>query len=112
VVALTGTVLLALTAALPATAVGGLLLGLGLGAVGAPAIGSVFRTVPAAAAAQGSALLYVVNQLGAALGIAAAALVVAAGGTGFWLLTGGVVAGLLACSRLPQPAPTPAVARG
>jgi hypothetical protein len=50
-----------------------------------------------------------VNQFGAALGIAAAALLVAASGSGatiaafrpaFWLLAVGVAAGLVASSRL------------
>jgi nitrate/nitrite transporter NarK len=117
VVALAGAVLLALqpgTGGFTAPVVGALVLGLGLGTVGAPAIGSVFRTVPPASASQGSALLYMVNQLGAALGIATAALLVAVAGTfgpAFWLLAAGVAVGLAASTALPgrpgQKAPEP-----
>lgn len=116
VVALAGTVLLALQpGGIPVIVVGAVALGFGLGTVGAPAIGSVFRTVPPASASQGSALLYMTNQLGAALGIAVAALLVATAGTfgpAFWLLAAGVAVGLAASTALPgrprQDAPEPA----
>lgn len=112
IVALAGSVLLAVQPAGggPAVSVSGaLVLGLGLGTVGAPAIGSVFRTVPPESASQGSALLYVFNQLGAALGIAVGALLVGEPETasigsfrpGFWLLVVAVVVGLVASTRLP-----------
>ncbi|GAA5127992.1 hypothetical protein GCM10023320_46100 [Pseudonocardia adelaidensis] len=101
------------------------MLGLGLGTVGVPAIGSVFRTVPPGSAAQGSALLYAFNQLGAALGIAVGALLVgvpdvASIGSfrpGFWLLVAAVLVGLVASTRLPgraydgSPEPVEAPAR-
>jgi len=112
VVALAGAVLLTAQPAgegLVVAVAGALVLGLGLGTVGAPAIGSVFRTVPPDAASQGSALLYVFNQLGAALGIAVGALLV--GGSGgpsitdfrpaFALLAAAVIVGLVASTRLP-----------
>jgi EmrB/QacA subfamily drug resistance transporter len=116
VVALAGAALLALQpGGIPVIVVGAVALGFGLGTVGAPAIGSVFRTVPPASAAQGSALLYMTNQLGAALGIAVAALLVATAGTfgpAFWLLAAGVAVGLAASTALPgrprQDAPEPA----
>jgi EmrB/QacA subfamily drug resistance transporter len=117
VVALAGAVLLATQPAGPgfaAPVAGALVLGLGLGTVGAPAIGSVFRTIPPASASQGSALLYVFNQLGAALGIAAGALLVGAAGSApigaaamedfrpsFWFLAAAVAVGLAASTRLP-----------
>ena len=112
IVALAGSVLLATQPAgegLAVSVAGALVLGLGLGTVGAPAIGSVFRTVPPESASQGSALLYVFNQLGAALGIAVGALLVgepdaaSIGGfrPGFWLLVVAVAVGLVASTRLP-----------
>jgi hypothetical protein len=110
VIALAGAVLLAVqpgTGGFATTVLGALVIGLGLGAVGAPAIGSVFRTVPPESASQGSALLYMVNQLGAAIGIAVAALLVATAGAfgpAFWLLAAGVTVGLMASTALPGPA--------
>ena len=107
VVALAGAVLLAVqpgTEGLATTVLGALVIGFGLGTVGAPAIGSVFRTVPPASASQASALLYMVNQLGAALGIAVAALLVGTAGTfgpAFWLLAAAVAVGLAASTALP-----------
>jgi EmrB/QacA subfamily drug resistance transporter len=85
------------------TAAASAVLGAGLGAVGAPAIGSVFRTVPPESAAQGSALLYMTNQVGAAFGIAATALLVGSGtfGSAFWLLPVAALAGLAASAALP-----------
>jgi EmrB/QacA subfamily drug resistance transporter len=127
IVALTGAVLLATQQAAEGLAVpvaGALVLGLGLGTVGAPAIGSVFRTVPPESTSQGSALLYVFNQLGAALGIALGALLVAGSDAaasigafrpGFWLLAAAVVVGLVASMRLPgrphSEAPDPVASR-
>lgn len=112
VVALAGAVLLATQPAgegLVVAVAGAMLLGLGLGTVGAPAIGSVFRSVPPGSASQGSALLYVFNQLGAALGIAVGAVLVGGAATasigsfrpGFWLLAAAVVVGLVGSTRLP-----------
>ncbi|MFF7654283.1 DHA2 family efflux MFS transporter permease subunit [Streptomyces sp. NPDC007983] len=48
--------------------------GVGLGFIGAPTMGSLYRTLPAESAAQGTSALYIVNQLGASLGIAVVAL--------------------------------------
>ncbi|WP_246394455.1 DHA2 family efflux MFS transporter permease subunit [Pseudonocardia pini] len=107
-IALVGAVVLATGAgSLPLVVLGGLLVGLGLGTVGAPAIGSVFRTVPPESTAQASALLYTVNQLGAAFGIATAALLASTAGlvAAFWLLAGGVVVGIAASTRLPGRSP-------
>ncbi|MER5950493.1 DHA2 family efflux MFS transporter permease subunit [Streptomyces sp. NPDC001904] len=49
-------------------------LGIGTGSAGAPVIGSVYRTLPPALVPQGSSVLYMLNQLGASLGIALVAL--------------------------------------
>ncbi|MEW2162135.1 MDR family MFS transporter [Streptomyces sp. NPDC007084] len=49
-------------------------LGVGTGSAGAPVIGSVYRTLPAALVPQGSSVLYMLNQLGASIGIALVAL--------------------------------------
>ena len=46
-----------------------LALGAGLGCVGAPTIGSVYRTLPAELVPQGSTALYMLNQLGASIGV-------------------------------------------
>ncbi|GAA4234739.1 MDR family MFS transporter [Streptosporangium album] len=52
-----------------------LTMGLGLGFVGAPTMGSLYRTLPAPLVAQGSSVLYMLNQLGAAIGIAVVTLI-------------------------------------
>ncbi|MEU4654940.1 DHA2 family efflux MFS transporter permease subunit [Streptomyces sp. NPDC023723] len=49
-------------------------LGIGTGAAGAPVIGSVYRTLPPRLVPQGSSVLYMLNQLGASVGIAVVAL--------------------------------------
>jgi len=51
-------------------AVGALVMGLGLGFVGAPTMGSLYRTLPAPLVPQGSSALYMLNQLGASIGVA------------------------------------------
>ncbi|OEV13124.1 DHA2 family efflux MFS transporter permease subunit [Streptomyces nanshensis] len=59
-----------------------LAVGLGLGAVGAPTMGSLYRTLPPEKVPQGSSVLYNLNQLGGALGVACVALILAASGAG------------------------------
>lgn len=59
------------------TAVVAVVLGIGTGSAGAPVIGSVYRTLPPELVPQGSSVLYMLNQLGAAIGIAMVALVMA-----------------------------------
>lgn len=49
-------------------------LGIGTGSAGAPVIGSVYRTLPGHLVPQGSSVLYMLNQLGASIGIAVVAL--------------------------------------
>ncbi|MDN3260675.1 DHA2 family efflux MFS transporter permease subunit [Streptomyces sp. CSDS2] len=48
--------------------------GVGLGFIGAPTMGSLYRTLPGESVAQGTSALYIINQLGASLGIAVVAL--------------------------------------
>ncbi|MFI6521731.1 DHA2 family efflux MFS transporter permease subunit [Spirillospora sp. NPDC050679] len=52
-----------------------LVLGLGMGCFSAPTMGSLYRTLPGPMVAQGSSVLYMLNQLGAALGVALVALI-------------------------------------
>ncbi|MFJ6811023.1 DHA2 family efflux MFS transporter permease subunit [Streptomyces anulatus] len=56
--------------------------GLGLGGVGAPTMGSLYRTLPPEKVPQGSSVVYNLNQLGGALGVACVALILAAVGSG------------------------------
>lgn len=56
--------------------------GLGLGCVGAPTMGSLYRTLPPEKVPQGSSVVYNLNQLGGALGVACVALILAAVGSG------------------------------
>ncbi|WP_275462570.1 MFS transporter [Streptomyces noursei] len=49
--------------------------GVGLGLIGAPTMGALYRTLPQDAVPQGTAALYIINQLGASLGTAVVALV-------------------------------------
>ncbi len=64
------------------SALAALAIGFGLGTVGAPTMGSLYRTLPAEKVPQGSSVLYNLNQLGGALGVACVALFLAAAGTG------------------------------
>ncbi|MGW3345120.1 DHA2 family efflux MFS transporter permease subunit [Nonomuraea rubra] len=79
--------------------------GLGSGCFSAPTMGSLYRTLPGPMVAQGSSALYMLNQLGAALGVALVTLVVQtadstiAGLRGvFWLA---VVSNLVVLSLIP-----------
>ncbi|MFD0746748.1 DHA2 family efflux MFS transporter permease subunit [Phytohabitans flavus] len=54
---------------------GAFAMGLGIGCFSAPTMGSLYRTLPPAMVAQGSSVLYMLNQLGAALGVALVAFV-------------------------------------
>lgn len=51
--------------------------GAGLSFVGAPTMGSLYRTLPPESVSQGSSVLYILNQLGAAIGIAVVTLILA-----------------------------------
>ncbi|MCC3761519.1 DHA2 family efflux MFS transporter permease subunit [Glycomyces sp. TRM65418] len=52
-----------------------LTMGLASGFVSAPTMGSLYRTLPASRVAQGSSVLYMLNQLGGSIGIAVVALI-------------------------------------
>ncbi|WP_448316717.1 DHA2 family efflux MFS transporter permease subunit [Streptomyces sp. CO7] len=54
--------------------------GFGMGLVGAPTMGSVYRTVPGEAVAGATGAVFILNQIGASLGIAVVALILQGGG--------------------------------
>ncbi|RSN15422.1 MFS transporter [Nonomuraea sp. WAC 01424] len=63
-----------------------LAIGLGMGCFSAPTMGSLYRSLPGPLVAQGSSVLYMLNQLGAALGVVLVTLVLQIAGnpiTGF-----------------------------
>jgi EmrB/QacA subfamily drug resistance transporter len=85
-------------------------IGIGLGSIGAPTIASLYRTLPPQQVPQGSTVLYMLNQLGAAIGIALVALLVQSAGSGdalggfrhaYWGVTGALVLAVLAATQLP-----------
>ncbi|MEV5572662.1 DHA2 family efflux MFS transporter permease subunit [Spirillospora sp. NPDC052269] len=90
--------------------------GLGMGFMSAPTMGALYRTLPPELVAQGSSALYMLNQLGGSLGIAAVAVIMQrSGGTvpgvhhGAWLLAGGLLLAAATTVLLPgRPAPAPA----
>ncbi|OAA19621.1 drug resistance transporter, EmrB/QacA subfamily [Frankia sp. EI5c] len=101
-----------------------LVIGLGLGLVGAPTMGSVYRTVPLAAVAGATGAVFILNQIGASLGVAVVALILQGGGAHaaptvddfgnafWWPFAAGLVvfaAGFLLPGR-PEPAPAAAPA--
>ncbi|MEU6102514.1 DHA2 family efflux MFS transporter permease subunit [Streptomyces flaveolus] len=92
------------------TAVIAFTLGLGLGSVGAPTIASLYRTLPPGLVPQGSSVLYMLNQLGASIGIATVALVVQTVGDGdavrgfhaaAWTVTIALLVTLATSTQLP-----------
>jgi len=94
----------------------GCAVGLGLGFVGAPTMGSLYRLLPPPLIPQGSAVLYMLNQLGAALGIAVVTLAMQTAAdaltglrTLFWFATAMTIIILAAVPLLPgRPSPAPA----
>ncbi|WP_246147691.1 DHA2 family efflux MFS transporter permease subunit [Nonomuraea turkmeniaca] len=83
-------------------------LGLGSGCFSAPTMGSLYRTLPGPMVAQGSSVLYMLNQLGAALGVAVVTLILQNAGdpiSGFhgvaWLAVAAVAIVLVAIPLLP-----------
>ncbi|GAB2884874.1 DHA2 family efflux MFS transporter permease subunit [Streptomyces mayteni] len=85
-----------------------LALGLGMGCYSSPTMGSLYRALPARLVAQGSSVLYMLNQLGAALGIACVTLVmqtapdqIAGFHRVFWLVTAVLVVVLCTVPLLP-----------
>ncbi|MCM3922999.1 DHA2 family efflux MFS transporter permease subunit [Frankia sp. AiPs1] len=98
--------------------------GFGMGLVGAPTMGSVYRTVPGDAVAGATGAVFILNQIGASLGIAVVALILQGGGAHtaptegsfgnafWWPFAAGLVVfamGLLLPGRTaPVAAPSPA----
>ncbi|MER8039952.1 DHA2 family efflux MFS transporter permease subunit [Streptomyces hydrogenans] len=93
--------------------------GFGMGLVGAPTMGSVYRTVPGESVAGATGAVFILNQIGASLGIAVVALILQGGGAhttptnasfadAFWWPVGAAVVVLLAGLLLPgKPEPAP-----
>jgi predicted MFS family arabinose efflux permease len=86
----------------------GLAIGVGLGFVGPPAMGSLYRTLPGPLVPQGSSVLYMLNQLGGSIGIAVVAFTMEtaadtlAGFHGaYWFLTAAILVLLAASALLP-----------
>lgn len=84
-----------------------LLVGLGLGAVAGPTVSSLYRVLPPALVPSGSSTLFVVNQLGGALGVAVLTLLVggpawtiAAGTTPLWVPVAAAAAIAVAAGRI------------
>jgi EmrB/QacA subfamily drug resistance transporter len=92
-----------------------LVMGTALGAIGAPTMGSLYRTLPPPLVAQGSSVLYMLNQLGASIGIAVVTLILQtasnpmAGVHGvYWFGIGAIVVILAATPLIPgKPALVP-----
>ncbi|MFC7546094.1 DHA2 family efflux MFS transporter permease subunit [Plantactinospora sp. GCM10030261] len=86
----------------------GFAIGAALGFVAAPTMGSLYRTLPAPLVPQGSSVLYMLNQLGAAVGIAVTAEIAdsaadpgaMARAVGLWIL-GTVLVMAVVASQLP-----------
>ncbi|GLW13162.1 MFS transporter [Microtetraspora sp. NBRC 13810] len=89
-----------------------LVVGFGMSLVGPPTMGSVYRTVPAESVGTATGAVFILNQIGASLGIAVVAMIVqhglAAGtapatalGTAFWWTVLGAAAVLVAGLFLP-----------
>ncbi|WP_393164646.1 DHA2 family efflux MFS transporter permease subunit [Nonomuraea marmarensis] len=88
--------------------VAALTVGLGMGCFSAPTMGSLYRTLPPSIVAQGSSVLYMLNQLGAALGVAVVTLILQTSGdviTGmhgvYWFAVAMIVIVLAAIPLLP-----------
>jgi EmrB/QacA subfamily drug resistance transporter len=89
-----------------------ILIGFGMGLVGAPTMGSVYRTVPAEAVGSATGTVFILNQIGASLGIAVATLILQGGITGgaplaeafaaaFWWAFAAALVVLIASLALP-----------
>ncbi|WP_435582099.1 DHA2 family efflux MFS transporter permease subunit [Amycolatopsis thermoflava] len=89
-------------------AVAAIVMGLGLGFVGAPTMGSLYRTLPAELVPQGSSALYMLNQLGASIGVVVVTLILETAGDAmagfhgvYWFAVGALVVVLAASPLLP-----------
>lgn len=84
-----------------------LAIGIGLGSIGSPTVSTIYRVLPAVLIPSGSTILFVVNQLGGALGVAALVVLIGADGWSpevgtapFWLPVTALFAIALTASRL------------
>lgn len=96
--------------------------GFGMGLVGAPTMGSVYKTVPGESVAGATGAVFILNQIGASLGIAVVALILQGGGShaaptadsfsdAFWWPVAAAVVVFAAGLLLPgKPEPVPAAA--
>jgi MFS family permease len=91
-------------------------IGLGMGCFSAPTMGSLYRTLPTSMVAQGSSVLYMLNQLGAALGVALVTLILQTAADPvhgfhdvFWFAVAMIVVVLAAIPLLPGRPQVPAV---
>ncbi|MFC4122335.1 DHA2 family efflux MFS transporter permease subunit [Nonomuraea zeae] len=98
-------------------ALAALTFGLGSGCFSAPTMGSLYRTLPGPMVAQGSSVLYMLNQLGAALGVALVTLVVQTSASAmsglrgvFWVAVAANLIVLALIPLLPGKAGAPAAA--
>lgn len=93
-----------------------LLIGLGTGSIGGPAVGATYRGLPPEKIPSGSTVVFIANQLGGAFGVALFAGVIRLGGNdGIWgtalgslpllLPTAACVGIALSATRLEQPVP-------
>ncbi|NED11051.1 DHA2 family efflux MFS transporter permease subunit [Streptomyces sp. SID9124] len=94
--------------------------GFGMGLVGAPTMGSVYKTVPGESVAGATGAVFILNQIGASLGIAVVALILQGGGShtaptagsfsnAFWWPVAAAVVVFAAGLLLPgKPKPEPA----
>ncbi|MGX1311858.1 EmrB/QacA subfamily drug resistance transporter [Streptomyces calvus] len=99
-----------------------LIMGAGMGFVGAPTMGSLYRTLPGPLVPQGSSVLYMLNQLGAAVGIALVAVIMKTLGDGdvmsgihgvYWFTVATLAVMLIATVFLPgRSKDAPAAAAG
>lgn len=97
-----------------------LVAGFGMGLVGAPTMGSVYRTVPGEAVPSATGAVFILNQIGASLGVAVIALILQGGGAhtaptidsfdnAFWWPFAAALAVFAAGLLLPgKPSPAPA----
>ncbi|MFI7078500.1 DHA2 family efflux MFS transporter permease subunit [Micromonospora sp. NPDC049903] len=86
----------------------GVAIGVGLGFVGPPAMGALYRTLPPPLVPQGSSVLYMLNQFGGSVGVAVVAFVLdtasdpLSGLHGvYWFLAAAIVLLLAVGARLP-----------
>ncbi|MHC9043203.1 DHA2 family efflux MFS transporter permease subunit [Microbacterium saperdae] len=92
-----------------------LTIGIGLGSIGSPTVSTLYRVLPGALVPSGSTILFVVNQLGGALGVALLVLLIgnagwtpSVGTTPFWLPVIAMLGIALIATRLQSRSPSAA----